>query len=435
MSDETFELTDTTLEETEYYLYTSGDLFDSFASESGELPSTLKAEDVVQSTQKMTERSNPEPGATERLLEKLVSEMGVLRQTVTDQAKVITDLKAERDQQPQGSQNQGSQSQSHVEKPPLPPKYDGCTNFDAYMVQFNAIAEAQHWQSKEVLLLSRLKGKALDVATQGGLMSFDDLVKRLRTHFAPDQADMAARKLETVRKTDEKTWEDLAYEIRNLTAKAYSEADEPLRDRLGVVAFVNAISNDQLRGKVRDGHPKTIQAALDQVRQAEADQVLETQRCHSAKGKVHAVQEESQKLLEMEEKLKELTLRLETRTENKPPPNSNPEAGRVPRPGANRGPNRFNHPRGRGRGFRPQRRCFFCGAPDHFVRDCPHKYWQQHQVQQQSQQQQPSQYYQQRGPWDTQPTQPPQNSNYRWGTSSPHVPNPSFPNHEPTNLN
>ena len=102
-------------------------------------------------------------------LNKVLAEIESLREVATNQNKTIDELKAgERLRATQPQDGRDSVSQAHVEKPPLPPKYDGTTNFDAYMVQFDAIATAQHWQDRKVLLLSRLKGKALDVAAQEG---------------------------------------------------------------------------------------------------------------------------------------------------------------------------------------------------------------------------------------------------------------------------
>ena len=62
-----------------------------------------------------------------------------------------------------------NQSVSHSEKARLPPKYDGSTYFSTYLVQFEVLAKEQHWslQKQGVMLLSRLKGRALDLAAQG----------------------------------------------------------------------------------------------------------------------------------------------------------------------------------------------------------------------------------------------------------------------------
>ena len=175
--------------------------------------------------------------------------------------------------------------------------------------------------------------------------------------------------------------------------KAYSGADKAIRERLGVHAFIDAIGDDVFRQKVRDVHPRTIQNALDRVRQVEADQAIEKQRVHQKevpKEAVHAVQNEQfqSRVQDLEKELKVLRGKLDERQNVT---RKHPGAGRVPRPGANRGSfgsTRGNFSRGRGfgrgqnfsRGF-PWGRgfsrgggvCYFCESPDHYIRECPQK--------------------------------------------------------------
>ena len=81
------------------------------------------------------------------------------------------------------------------EKVALPQKFDGSTNLMSYLVQFNVMAAEQGWgeAKKGIVLLGRLKGRALDVAAQGEDHTYAALVERLKRHFVPDNEDMYAQ--------------------------------------------------------------------------------------------------------------------------------------------------------------------------------------------------------------------------------------------------
>ena len=217
-------------------------------------------------------------------------------------------------------------------KIPLPGKYEGDVDFDDYLQQFEVLADEHEWttEKKGVMLLARLKGRALEVAAKGGDVTFRALATRLRNHFSPEHEEMYAQRLQALQKTTKQTWEDLAYEVRNLTVKGYRDVGETTRERLGAQAFVNAIPEDHVRNKVRDAHPRTVAEALERVRQVEADLSIEKQRARqvedgeTSKDKPRAgarivTEEESQdKMRALEEKLKALQTQLEGKTSEKP---------------------------------------------------------------------------------------------------------------------
>ena len=265
------------------------------------------------------------------------------------------------------------------EKAPLPGKYEGEVDFNDYLQQFEVLAEEHKWSvdKKGVMLLARLKGRALEVAAKGQDVSFKALVARLRSHFSPEHEEMFAQRLQTLQKGAKQTWEDLAYEVRNLTSKAYKGVGGPLLERLGVQAFVNAIPDDEIRGKVRDAHPTTVSDALRRVRQVEADRSLEKQRTHTLEGEGTSrekakssarvvTKEQEDRVKVLEERLQALQMQLDERVPGKSEVQRGRGGARRAR-GAGRGRGRG----GRGRGTGP-RGCYLCGG-DHFLRDCPHR--------------------------------------------------------------
>ena len=143
------------------------------------------------------------------------------------------------------------------------------------------------------------------------------------------------------------------------------------RERLGVHAFVNAITDDDLRQKVRDAHPSTIQAALDRVRQVEADQAIEEQRHHrtdDAKGAIHVVynEESEREIKSLKSEVEELRKELRQRLSESPSKSEGSGANRNPR-------RRYDGERESGTRNPRGLRCYFCDSPDHLLRGCPHK--------------------------------------------------------------
>ena len=259
---------------------------------------------------------------------------------------------------------------------PLPPKFDGSVAFESYLVQFETIAGEQRWTAdkKQVVLLGRLKGKALEVAVQGESRGFNDLVQRLRRHFSPDHEEMYAQQLHALKKKAGQSWEDLAFEVRELTRRAYKSANDSVRERLAVRALIDAIQEDIVRQKVRDAHPETLSVALQKVRQVEADLVIETQLQRGHKGE----KKDSAKVVET---LEEQVRQLQTDVGRKTPGNADPG-----QPGARRSP--AARGRGRGRGApRGRGRCLMCDSPEHWLRSCPMRLaWVQYMSQQGAQQ-------------------------------------------------
>ena len=270
------------------------------------------------------------------------------------------------------------EDQKGCSKIPLPAKYDGEFDFNDYLAQFDALSNEHGWNhaQKGVMLLGRLKGRALEVAAKGKDLTFGALVERLREHFAPEHEEMFAQRLQAVQKKPGQTWEDLAYVVHDLASKGYKGVPESTQQRLAVHAFINAIPEDHIREKTRDSHPLTMKDALQRVRQVEADMILEKQRLKQIEDKperkeaVKVVQtsEAEEKIKKLEEQLRSLQTRFNEEKSKKDKRTNEPrEAGRVPRPGSRRGGFNWHRGRGRGRGFRG---CFTCGGP-HLQRECP----------------------------------------------------------------
>ena len=128
-----------------------------------------------------------------------------------------------------------------------------------------------------------------------------------------------------MQKKPKQTWEDLAYEVKNLTTKGYKDINESTQERLAAQAFVNAIPEDKVRNKVCDQHPRTVMQALQQVRQAEADLTIEQQRTNQmgkkegAKETIKTIRNEEteEKIRVLEQQVKTLQTKVEEKSTEK----------------------------------------------------------------------------------------------------------------------
>ena len=171
-----------------------------------------------------------------------------------------------------------------------PLRFDGSDDFLDYLDQFEGIAEDYEWSEhrKGVMLKSFLEGKAR--ATVKGVRGYEAIVKQLTYRYSPESEDKSAQQLQVLKQGKEQTWEDLAEEAQHLAGKGYMRTCDQGRERLAVQAFVKAVTDDVIRGKLRDKNPKSIPGAITAVHQAESNILLERE---AVKKPVKAVQETS----------------------------------------------------------------------------------------------------------------------------------------------
>ena len=202
----------------------------------------------------------------------------------------------------------------------MPTKYSGSTDWEEYLIQFSYIAALHGWtQDKQaIILLGKLEGEALSVATSDSDMSFVALFNRLKENFAPERKETFALKLRTRVQGKDETFEELARDVKKLARKAYPTSDSDTREMLMVESFINAIHNDGLREKLRDKTPHTLNEALHEIRTLAANKELEMTRRSGKVGEtgkrvqqVSEKTEDSQLLQKVQKQLEELQIELE----------------------------------------------------------------------------------------------------------------------------
>lgn len=242
--------------------------------------------------------------------------------------------------------------------------------WDSWISHFEDCAVINGWsdERKAQFLAVRMRGAALlqlqGLAT-GVRENYTTLKGALREKFVPKErielhkAEFRARH----RERDEKL-PDLASSLRRLVSRAYPEAVLDLQDSLAKDQFIDALEDREIRMKLRESGPKTLDEAVSRALQIEAMYEAESRR---GKGRsVRVVQEssksENSELLEL---IKQNTAAMNQmvnfvqQQQQQQQPSSEPK-----RNGRGLGPNA-----GRARDLR-FRLCFKCHKKGHFMADC-----------------------------------------------------------------
>ena len=234
----------------------------------------------------------------------------------------------------------------------MPTKYSGSTDWDEYLVQFSYIAALHGWSNdrQAIILLGKLEGEALSVATSDKDMSLMALVARLKENFAPERKETFSLKLRTKVQGKEESFEELARDVKKLARKAYPTSDQDTREMLMVESFVNAINDDGLREKLRDRIPKTLNESLHEIRTLSENKELERNRRSKKCQNVSEKSGEEDLVSQVQEQLKVLQDELKQYKKGK----TGNEGGQKRRDSGKRVPE-----------------CYYCHLKGHIKRWCP----------------------------------------------------------------
>ena len=231
------------------------------------------------------------------------------------------------------------------------PTYDGKADFEEYLNQFIGICEFHRWTDDEaaIMLLAKLQGDALSVAAALNDQSLRSLILNLRRNFCSEQEEVATLKLSSRGQKSEESFQSLSFDIQRLTKKAYANTDDETRDRIARDAFINAVSDNVIREKLRDQNPRTLADAVRESSRLAANRALEKTRVKETIRQSSTQDSELQQLRDEVERLKRRPRRRGAR----------PDQGR-----ATEGQWRQRNP-----GFPPT--CWKCYRKGHIARWCP----------------------------------------------------------------
>lgn len=165
-----------------------------------------------------------------------------------------------------------------------PQLFDGSDDLEEYLTQFNLLSELNGWnvRTKALLLASSLSGSAraiLNEMTDGERHDFDCLVSILKNRFGSDnRAEVYRAELQSRMRYRNETLPELAQSIKKLTRRAYPGTSAIVRDTLALDFFIDAIPESEIRLRLREVGPKTINEAETIAVRLEALRVADRQK-------------------------------------------------------------------------------------------------------------------------------------------------------------
>ena len=148
-----------------------------------------------------------------------------------------------------------------------PQTYDGSDDLDEYLAQFNIVAELNNWSytTKSLFLASSIVGNARAILCEldsEKRRDFDSIVYVLQNRYGSvHKAEIFRSRLQSRTLGRNETIPELAQSVRKLTRKAYPGASSEVVDLLALDYFVDAISDTDIRLRLREVGPKSISEA------------------------------------------------------------------------------------------------------------------------------------------------------------------------------
>ncbi|XP_056016852.1 uncharacterized protein LOC125676529 [Ostrea edulis] len=166
------------------------------------------------------------------------------------------------------SYNDNHQSNRDFMKPLVRPSaYDGSEPWGDYKVQFELVAEMNGWDDirKPMFLASSLRGAAQGVLADlepGKRRSYVELSTALSRRFGSEnRTELFRVQLKNLVRKRDRSLPELAQYIKRLSRKAYPNAPRDLLETLCLGHFIDALTDSDMRLRIQQAHPKTIDDA------------------------------------------------------------------------------------------------------------------------------------------------------------------------------
>jgi len=171
-----------------------------------------------------------------------------------------------------------------------PAPFDGRTAWDAYRTQFELLAEINLWNEveKATFLAISLKGPALTVLSNLSAESrrnYSALVAALESLLgSAHQAELNRMQLRTRTRRREESLPELAEDVDRLCRLAYPGVAPAMLELLANDQFVDALTDEDMRLRIRQNRPETLRGALEAALQMESYQLASKQTCKMVRG-------------------------------------------------------------------------------------------------------------------------------------------------------
>ena len=167
-----------------------------------------------------------------------------------------------------------------------PQSYSGVENddFEDWLAQFEITAEINGWdyRAKSLYLANSLVGEArslLNELSDTQHRDYRSLVQKLTSRFGfENRAEVFRAQLKSRVKQKGETIAQLAHAIKKLTRQSYPKASQDLIEALALDHFIDAISETEIRLRLREVGPKSLSEAEAIAVRMEAHRIADRQR-------------------------------------------------------------------------------------------------------------------------------------------------------------
>jgi len=155
-------------------------------------------------------------------------------------------------------------------------KFDGTTPLSIFLSQLDTCVKYNGWdvEDKASHLRVSLKGNAEYIIDDENLegASYPKLIKRLKSRFGTEgQSSLYRSQMRTRKRGKEKALQSLYHDINRMAGLAYPGKSSIHRELAAIDAFIDALGDSNLRMRVCDKEPKSLDHALHIALLAEAN--------------------------------------------------------------------------------------------------------------------------------------------------------------------
>ena len=274
----------------------------------------------------------------------------------------IRDTTAQIQNSPQNRRQPG------YEKPLVRPvTYDGKDPWEDYVVQFELVSEMNGWNNdqKAMFLVSSLRGKAQGILTDlepEHRKSYLELSRALNRRFGSEnRMELFRVQLKNMSHRRDQSLPELAQAVKHLSRKTYPSAPPDFLEILCRDHFIDALTDSDMRLRIQQGHPKTLDDATKLAVELDAFNLAEKHRDKKGGSTLRNVSlnhESTQNnfqgndvksfIADVSSELKSMRKEIDFLRKNSGKSFSRKDGPKPPRP----------------------RACWKCGSTDHLKRDC-----------------------------------------------------------------
>jgi len=155
-------------------------------------------------------------------------------------------------------------------------KFDGTTPLSIFLNQLDTCAKYNSWKvdDKASHLRVSLKGNAAYLIDDENLegASYQKLIKRLKSRFGTEgQSSLYHFQMRTRKRGKEEPLQTLYHDINRMAGLAYPGKSSIHRELAAIDAFIDALGDSNMRMRVRDKEPKSLDHVLHIALLAEAN--------------------------------------------------------------------------------------------------------------------------------------------------------------------